>query len=206
MNVLVIPEDFRKDQFILQPILSAMFTWLGKPAIVEVLKDPLIRGIDQALDRGRLTEIVEANRWKVDLFLLCVDRDGEIRRREALSRLEDHFASHLGEGRWFAAENAWQELEVWVIAGHDRPADWTWQGIRGERDPKETFFLRLVGARNLQDEPGGGRRTLATEAARRYRRIRTLCREDVQVLERRLDAWLNQHVALPWDEAFRMVS
>jgi hypothetical protein len=49
MNVLLIPEDFRKDQFILQPIIEAMFTKLGKPAIVEVLKDPLIRGIDQAL-------------------------------------------------------------------------------------------------------------------------------------------------------------
>jgi hypothetical protein len=74
MNVLVIPEDFRKDQFILQPLMAAMFTKLKKPAIVKILRDPLIGGIDQAMNREVLGEIVEDNKWDVDLFLLCVDR------------------------------------------------------------------------------------------------------------------------------------
>ena len=63
MNVLVIPEDFRKDQYILRPILEAMFTKLGKPAIVSVLMDPLIGGIDQALNRQLLQQVVEDNKW-----------------------------------------------------------------------------------------------------------------------------------------------
>lgn len=31
MNVLVIPEDFRKDQYMLKPIISAMMKKLGNP-------------------------------------------------------------------------------------------------------------------------------------------------------------------------------
>ena len=31
MNVLIIPEDFRKDQYILKPILEAMLAAVGKP-------------------------------------------------------------------------------------------------------------------------------------------------------------------------------
>src|SRR5580658_2642290 len=105
MNILVIPEDFRKDQFILHPIISAMLTKLEKPAIIEVLKDPLIGGIGEALKVELLEEIVRDNQWKVDLFLLCVDRDAEPGRRLALDRLEQHFATKLGAGKFLAAEN-----------------------------------------------------------------------------------------------------
>jgi hypothetical protein len=201
MNVLVIPEDFRKDQFILQPIISAMFTKLQKPAIVEVLRDPLIGGIGEALKLGILEEIVRDNRWKVDLFLLCVDRDANGGRRLALDRLEQHFANGLGAGKFFAAENAWQELEVWLLAGHDLPGDWSWQEVRQERDPKEAYFMKLAAARGLQDDPGGGRKTLGTEAARKYRRIYSRCREDIQVLEKRIGTWSEHGRILSWAEA-----
>ena len=90
MNVLVIPEDFRKDQFILQPIISAMFT-----------------------------------------------------------------------------------------------------------------IMTLAALRGLQDGPGGGRKTLGLEAARKYRRIYSRCREDVQVLEKRLANWLNEQVVMSYEEAFK---
>ena len=202
MNILVIPEDFRKDQFILQPIISAMFTKLEKLAIVEVLKDPLIGGIGEALKVELLEEIVRDNHWKVDLFLLCVDRDAEVGRRSALDRLEQHFANRLGAGKFFAAENAWQELEVWLLAGHDLPGDWSWQEVRLERDPKETYFMKMAAARGLQDDPGGGRKTMGIEAARKYRRIYSRCREDIQVLEKRLGKWINEQVVISWAEAF----
>jgi hypothetical protein len=40
-RVLVIPEDPTHDQYILKPVVEAMFRSLGKPnARVEVLKDP----------------------------------------------------------------------------------------------------------------------------------------------------------------------
>jgi hypothetical protein len=203
VNVLVIPEDFRKDQFIVQPIITAMFTKLGRPAIVEVLKDPLVGGIARALDRELLGEVVEMNQWKVDLFLLCVDRDGEVTRRAALDQLERHFAGLIGPGKFFASENAWQELEVWLLAGQELPAAWDWQDVRRERDPKEVYFVKLAARRGLQDDPGGGRKTMGIEAARKYRRIHSRCREDIQVLEKRLARWMENRTILSWEEAYR---
>lgn len=49
MNVLVIPEDFRKDQYIVAPIVRRMFEVLAKPnANVRVCLDPLLGGIGEA--------------------------------------------------------------------------------------------------------------------------------------------------------------
>jgi hypothetical protein len=59
MNVLIIAEDFRKDQFILLPIISAMFAKLGKKVNVRMLTDPLLGGIEKAMNRQQLRKIVE---------------------------------------------------------------------------------------------------------------------------------------------------
>ena len=50
MKILVIPEDFRKDQYILKPIITAMMAKLGKPRTkVMVCQDPLLGGITLTL-------------------------------------------------------------------------------------------------------------------------------------------------------------
>ncbi|BBL74077.1 hypothetical protein [Methylomagnum ishizawai] len=190
MNVLIIPEDFRKDQYLLQPIVAALLDYLGKPrAKVTVLKDPLLGGVARALDFQQLKPIVERYRGMVDLFLLCVDRDGEASRRLRLDNLENQAREILPENRIFLAENAWQELEVWALAGLlDLPKEWAWQDIRAERDPKERYFKPIAERRGLLDEPGEGRRTLGIEASKRYVRIRQLCPEDIQALESRIKA------------------
>lgn len=186
MNVLVIPEDFRKDQFILDPLVRALFKWCEMPsARVEVCRDPLLGGIREALEVERLREVVES-RPMIDLFLLCVDRDGDEHRHEALRRIEREMAASLRNNQRFLAEQAWQELEVWVLAGLDLPADWKWREIRAERDPKELYFAPLARERGYQYEDDGGRKRMAREAAIRYRRIRSLCPEDVQALEIRV--------------------
>ena len=201
MNVLVIPEDFRNDQFILRPIISAMFKKLGQPAIIEVLQDPLLGGIDKALDPMQLKEIIEANQWKVHLFLLCVDRDANTDRRQVLDKLEQYLNTLTVAPKSLIAENAWQELEVWVLAGHDLPAEWSWQEIRRERDPKERYFDKVVENRRLHDDPGGGRKTLANEAARKYRRVFARCPEDIQILERRIERLIAAGTFLTWPQA-----
>jgi hypothetical protein len=101
-----------------------------------------------------------------------------------------------------AAENAWQELELWVLAGHDLLEGWNWGEMRAERDPKEAYFDKLVATRNLGNDPGGGRKTLGIEAARKYRRIHSRCREDIQVLEKRVGRWIEDGHILSWEEAF----
>jgi hypothetical protein len=186
MNILVIPEDFRKDQYILKPIIAALFDYIGKPrAKVLVCKDPLLGGIDQATDKERITEIIERYKGMVQVFLLLVDRDAVESRRALLTDIEQMAANSLGHNRFYA-ENAWQELEVWTLAGLDLPADWQWRAVRAEPHPKERYFEPFAQRRGLSDAPGGGRKALSEEAARNIPRLRTLCPEDFANLAHRL--------------------
>lgn len=187
MNVLVIPEDFRKDQYIVKPIVEAMLEAVGRPrAKVRVCMDPLLGGVDQALNWAEIHSIIDRYRGMVHLFLLLVDRDGVETRRQGLYSIERRATEKLPDGRVLLAENAWQELEVWVLAGHELPRVWRWTDVRSELHPKERYFEPFAGNRELSDEPGGGRKTLAREAASNYQRIRRLCPEDIQVLEGRI--------------------
>jgi hypothetical protein len=146
--------------------------------------DPLLGGVDQAMNWDRLDEIIDRYRGMVHLFILAVDRDGVEARRAALTDLERRAEAKLGDLRFYA-ENAWQEIEVWAIAGHRLLPGWSWKAVRSERDPKERYFQPLAESRGLRGEPGGGRKTLAREAARNYTRVRDRCPEDIQALESR---------------------
>src|SRR5262245_44753506 len=107
-----------------------MFAEIGKGrAKVEVCFDPLLGGIDQATDWNRIQDILDMYRGMVDVFLLIVDRDGLATRRKALDGLEKKAHDALAEGRILLAENAWQEIEVWALAGQDLPRNWSWPEI-----------------------------------------------------------------------------
>ena len=194
MKVLVIPEDHSRDGLMLLPIVRAMLKHLGKPnAKVDICRKPRLQGIGEALKWERLAEIIDQYRM-TDLFLLCVDRDGIEARKAKLEHLEHKAAAILNGDRLFLAENAWQEIEVWVLAGHDLPREWSWQTIRAEVHPKEQYFEPFANQRNLSNSPGQGRKLLAEEAAQNYSRIRRLCREDVVALEDRIHAWVDSLV------------
>lgn len=191
MRVLIVTEDHTRDRYLLEPIVQAMFAEIGKPhAVIRTCTKPRLRGISQALDRDRIGDILRQYRGMVDLFLLCVDRDGIESRRHTLDQLEAFAATELPAKCTLIGENAWQEIEVWALAGLDLPKEWNWQDVRGERDPKERYFQPIAASRRLLDEPGAGRRTLGQEAARRYGRIRQLCPEDVQKFEQHVRAWI----------------
>ena len=190
MNILIIPEDFRKDQYMLKPLVEALMDQVGQNrAKVRVCQDPLLGGISEALKWERLAEIIDRYDWQIDLFLLCVDRDGKPGRRETLNNLERSAREKVRIDHAFLAENAWQELEVWILAGHDFLPGWQWREIREEIDPKERYFVHLVAAHGLQDTPGEGRKILAEEAASHYSRICQRCPE-VGELETRIQAWI----------------
>ena len=191
MNVLIIPEDFRKDRYVVKPIIKKMLAEIGKPhAKVEVCLDPLLGGIGEALKWARIQEILDQYKGMVQIFLLLVDRDGEEGRRQRLDSLESQATEYLQESRVLFGENAWQEIEVWAIAGQDLPNDWRWSEIRSEVHPKEAYFEPLAESRGLTHEPGEGRKTLGREAATNYSRLRSRCQEDLGNLERRLSGWL----------------
>ena len=88
MNVLVLAEDFVKDELLLLPIIQAMMKAVGKPqAKVKVCKDPRFHGTGEALS-GSLSSRAEPASGMFDLFLLCVDRDGDANRQAKLDNLE----------------------------------------------------------------------------------------------------------------------
>lgn len=185
MNVLVVPEDFRKDQYLLKPLFERLFRQLGRAsARVVVCQEPLLGGIGEALKSERLAEVVDRYRGMADVYVLCVDRDGEKGRRTRLDAIEAEF----GAKQPLLAENAWEELETWTLAGLTLPPKWRWSDVRAEVNVKERYFDKLARERGLADAPGGGRRPLGEEAARRIDAIRRKCPEDFDALSRRLEA------------------
>ena len=91
MNIFIIPEDFRKDQYILKPLFSRLIRRLGTRSVrVRVCQDPLLGGVGEALKSERLREVIERYPM-VDVFILCVDRDGVEQRRQRLDRIERGF-------------------------------------------------------------------------------------------------------------------
>ena len=188
MNVLVIPEDFRNDQYLLRPLFKRLFAAIGKGnANVDVCLDPLLGGVNEALKSERIQEVINQHDGMTDLFILCVDRDGEEGRRQRLNQIEGEF----GNDRIFLAENAWEEIETWTLAGLRLPREWNWADVRAEIHVKERYFDVLANERGVADRPGGGRKVLGEEAAsnvRRIRRIRQRCPEDFDALARRIEA------------------
>ena len=185
MNVLVIPEDSRKDKFILKPLFESLLRSIGRPkAHVRVCEDPVLGGVREALKSSRLWEIVKRHGGMTSIFILCVDRDRDLERRHRLRAIEQEFR----DKRFFLAENAWEELETWVLAGLDLRDDWVWTEVRAEIDVKERYFNEIVRERGVGRAPGGGRKPLGEEAARRIDAIRQKCPEDFDALARRLEA------------------
>ena len=185
MRVMIIPEDFHNDQYILKPLVVQLFRSLGvSSADVVVCHNPRLRGVADALTSERLEQIILRYGGMMDIFILCVDRDGDRGRRQRLDQLESEF----GNAVTFLAENAWEEIETWVLAGLRLPNEWRWADVRAEVQVKEQYFEPLAAQRGLSNSLGGGRKELGEEASRRIRAIRRKCREDFDALAGRLEA------------------
>jgi hypothetical protein len=192
MKVRIVPEDYPNDCLILKPIVKAMFAYLDKPRAQIDVHSPRVRGWDAVKKIDLIQEIIDKFPT-VHLFLVCVDRDGHDQRRAILDDLESKARRLLRPPRVLLAEHAWQEIEVWALAGIDwklKPA-WSWDAIRNERDPKERFFEPVVQARGLLRSPGQGREQLGEEAARNYSKVRQNCPE-IRDLETRIGQWLHK--------------
>jgi hypothetical protein len=187
-NVLVIPEDFTKDEHVLKPLVEQIMRENGRPnANVLVCRDPNFGGIGEALKIDRLRKDVIDRYPMVHLFLLLVDRDGHAGREQAAAGIETTLSHEMmGQNRRFLAEIARQEVEVFVLAGHDLPPDWRWQEIRADPDVKNTFFQRFVAHKGTGKLPHDGRKKLMAESVRNWARIKNRCQEDVGSLLARI--------------------
>lgn len=190
MNILIIPEDPTYDQHILKPLFERLFRSLGKGGVhLRICRDPVLGGVTEALKSDRLTEIVDRYKGMVDMFILCVDRDGITGRKKRLAEIEAEF----NPVKAFFAENAWEEIETWVLAGLKLPKGWNWADIRAEIHVKEAYFDRLARIRRVTKSPGLGRKRLSEEAASNIDRIRIKCPEDFDDLATRIQRDLRQH-------------
>jgi hypothetical protein len=182
VKVLIIPEDPTNDPYILTPVVERIFVDLGRKARVEVLRDPHLRGVDQALDRDTIAGIVQENPM-VDLFLLLVDRD--CNRRHNQERAQVRESEHPDR---LLACLAIEESEVWMLALHPDGTSTSWKAIRAECDPKERYaepFLKKLGSSG----PGGGRKRAMDALAGNWPRLKQFCPE-VDELQDRVARWL----------------
>lgn len=187
-KVLVIPEDFTKDEHVLKPVVEKILAEVGKPkASVEVCRNPNFGGIGEALKLDRLRKDVIDRYPMVDLFVLLVDRDGDAGRENSVANLETQLTAELAhrEGKFLAAL-AWQEVEVLVLAGHELPGDWTWSQIRADADVKNHAFQDLVTAKNTRQLPHEGRKKLMAEGIKNWNRMTSRCPEDIGRLMQKL--------------------
>ncbi len=188
LRVLVILEDPTLDQYVVQPIVERLFADQERPARVEVLKDPHIRGASQALDPAIVAEIIEDNAM-IDVFVLAVDRDGDRKGHEAKT------AARVGEHPdKLLAVLAWQEVEVWALAVHRRAlkklgvAD-RWADVRDDPDAKERYWDPFVQKNGWGDTVGRGRKRAMRDLGSAWRGMGKACPE-IATLGRHIGDWL----------------
>lgn len=182
-NVLVIPEDFNKDEPILKPLVERILEECGRKPTVEVCRDPNFQGVHAALKLDSLRRQVIERYPMVHLFVLIVDRDGQPGRKHRTDEIEMALSAELKpQAKRFLAEVAWQEAEVFILAGLELPASWRWADIRADADVKETFFKQLVALRGTSNHPHEGRKKLMAESIKNWQRIKSRCPEDVVAL------------------------
>lgn len=181
---MVIPEDPTNDQYILKPVVEHLFAGLGKSPRVQVLSNPRLQGVSQALSADMLAKIVESYPM-IDLFLVLVDRDAEPKRPLlAEERAQEH------PDRLFVCL-AIEEVEVWMLALHRDSLETPWQEARAERDPKERFAQPFLAARAPKLSPGGGRVWAMRELGTKWKGVLKVCPELAE-LEQTLQGWLSR--------------
>jgi hypothetical protein len=183
VKVLVIPEDPTLDQYILKPIVERILADLGKTARVQVLTNPRLRGIAQALDPAIIADIVRTYPM-VDLFLVMVDRDGDPRRPSNATTLE-------GSQPHLFVCLAIEELEVWMLAAHRDTLSTPWSEIRQEPHPKERFAHPFLAERAPKLDPGQGRAWAMRELGGKWKGVLSAC-DELDGLKHRIHEWL-QH-------------
>lgn len=181
MKVLVIPEDPTVDQYILKPIVGRLFSDLGRPARIDVLSKPRLRGVAQALSAPVLSGIADTYRM-IDLFLVLVDRDGDPERPTVAAARE---AEH--GGRLFVCL-AIEEVEVWMLALHRSTLGVAWTEVRSERNPKERFAAPFLAANAPRLGAGEGRVWAMRELGAGWRGLLQVCPE-LQGLRDRVQSW-----------------
>jgi hypothetical protein len=177
---MIIPEDPTLDQFILKPVIEAVFRDLNRAARVQVLPNPRLRSVDQALEPKQLSSII-SNYPQEDLFLLLVDRDCDQNR---INRIKARELEAENVGKLVIGCLAIEEVEMWALAIYQNQLPAPWQEMRKECHPKEAYFNPLIEQLGLQNDVGRGRKHIIKSLAGRYSRLLQLCSEIAELRDR----------------------
>jgi len=175
LRILVIPEDPTYNGHILKPLVERMLAECGKRNVrVTVLTNPKLNGFEHACYSVRQ---ILYDYQHFDLFLFLVDADGKDRsgtfqELEALS----------GKLLCCAAK---QEVEVWLLAGHQTKLGRDWKDVRDDASVKENVFLTFLAQHGDSRRYGEGRDLLMQETLNNYRSLKQRCPE-LGDLERRI--------------------
>jgi len=158
MNLCIVPEDHRDDQYIVKPLFEKLLRESdkvpgGKP---QVRLYQRTAGIDQI--QSKLSDV--ALRYgHYDAIVVAVDRDCEESRRQSVEEWIDR--SDLREVRALTIPCiAVQEVEIWLLGLYDDRLDPYWKDVRSECSLKEFFFHDFLASYGDERAPGGGRKRL----------------------------------------------
>lgn len=184
MKILVIPEDPTNDQYILKPIVEQMVKRVGILGRVEVLRDPHLHSITQALDPKLLERIVHENKM-IDLFLVLVDNDCDYFKAE--NKCKERQKQFPGKLLYCLAV---QEVEMWMMALHEEFAR-GWQSHRKECHPKENLCAPFLQKMQWDLGPGSGYKRAMRDLGPKFDRLLNFCPELHSLLQE-LEAWKRQ--------------
>lgn len=182
MRVLIILEDPTLDQHVCKPIVERIFQDLGRPARVDVLTDPHIKGVAQALDAKTIDGIIEDNKM-IDLFVLALDRDCD--RLGTSAKAAARRAEHPTQ---LVTVLACQETEVWALAPHRDELGVGWREVTADCDPKERYFDPFIKAKGWLETVGKGRKRAMRDMGKAWTGMLTVCpeiarlRDDIRAL------------------------
>lgn len=188
---MVIPEDPTLDRYILQPIVERIFDELGRKARVEVLRDPHLRGVDEALDPEVVAEIISDRGAMFDLFLLLVDRDCNDGRNPGRNNVEMARQREAENGSRLLACLAIEEVEVWMLALHRDELDARWSDVRQDCHPKERYADVLLKEKGWRSTLGKGRKKAMKGLGSKWQGLLQVCPE-LADLKQRIAIWLEQ--------------
>jgi len=178
-RVVVVSEDPTNNGYILGPLVGALMSACGKPkARISILANPRTQGYEHAKALLR-SELITRYKF-VDLLLFLPDADGKDRAAE-LAALEAQ-ASQVGTKLLCCA--AREELETWLLAGHNDKLDLPWPDVRANTSVKEAVFEPFLEQYGDPRQPGAGRENLMRAAVVNYAGIKAKCPEIAQLEER----------------------
>ena len=155
IKAVVICEDHRLDEYLIKPVIEQIFTEHDRKVRVTFAPRTLVRGIAQALQKSKHSEVFERYGMAHSFFLI-VDRDCDSHREHG--KFADRLADAKEADKMMFGCLAIEELEVWALALHRRSGDFNWDNVRSDCHPKENFFIPFIENQKWQTSPGRGRK------------------------------------------------